>query len=248
MIGEGVHNIYKERAQKGGDILWHVTIKGRRELAKGIPLHMSLKVFEDKKDMDIEELKRKVKEFSIKTPDPKKLSFKTTIFTSERDGKKYYMLLIEGADKEYGEFYESLKHCGTVYKKFMPHITIDKDLYEQINENGLKSDEIHFDALTIEAGSGNTVFEFKDLEKSENFVQIMKDAAFYTDLRDSAIIALPNNLFKNWLQDNPESKMEIFAKHEDRVRFHFGTEEIAKYAIQHGIDKAYEFLRKNKCN
>ena len=61
MIGEGVHNIYKERAEKGGDILWHVTIKGRKELTEGIPLHMSLKVFEDKKDMDIEELKRKAR-------------------------------------------------------------------------------------------------------------------------------------------------------------------------------------------
>lgn len=248
MIGEGVHNIYKERAAKGGDILWHVSIKGRKELTKGIPLHMSLKVFEDKKEMDVEELKRKVEEFKIRTPDPKKLKFKTTIFTSDRDGKQYFMLLIEGADKSYGDFYESLKHCGTVYKKFMPHITIDKELYEQINNDGLKAEEIHFEPLTIEAGSGNTVFEFSELEKSENFIQIMKEAAFYTDLRDSAIIALPDNMFKNWLEDNQDSKKQILAKHEDRVRFHFGTEEVAKYAIQHGITKAYEFLRKNKCS
>ena len=155
------------------------------------------------------------------------------------------MLLIEGVDKAYGEFYESLKHCGTVYKKFMPHITIDKELYEQINEEGLKPEEILFEPLTIEAGSGNTVFEF---EKSENFIKLMKEAAFYTDLRDSAVISLPDIMFKNWLADNPESKKEIFAKHEERVKFHFGTEEVAKYAIQNGITKAYEFLRKNKCN
>src|ERR1039457_3517737 len=121
-LGEGVHDIYKERAAKGGDVLWHVTIKGQKELTVGIPLHMSSKVFEDNKDMDLKEIKAKVKEFHIHTPDPKKLKFKTTIFTSERDGKKYYMLIIAGADEEYKEFYENMKHCGTVYDKFMSHI------------------------------------------------------------------------------------------------------------------------------
>jgi hypothetical protein len=246
MIGEGVHNIYKERAEKGGDILWHVTIKGRKELTPGIPLHMSLKVFEDKKDMDIAELKCKVKEFDIQTPKPEKLKFETTIFTSDRDGKKYYMLLIHKVDKAYSDFYDSLKHCGTVYKKFMPHITIDKELYEAINKDGLKPEEIEFGDLSIESGAGNTVHEF---EKHENIdVKILKEAAFYTDIRDSMIIALSDDTFKNWLQDNPEYKGVILAKHEERVRFHFGTSEVAKYAIEHGIDAAYEFLRKNKCS
>lgn len=241
MIGEGVHKVYQERASKGGDILWHVTIKGRKELMEGIPLHMSLKVFEDKKEMNLQELKDKVKEFDIQTPNPDKLKFKTTIFTSERDGKKYYMLLIDGADKSYEKFYDSLKHCGTVYKKFMPHITIDKDLYEQINEEGLKPEEVKFQELTIEAGAGNTVYEF---EKSEHFIQIMKDAAFYTDLRNSSVIALPDGVFHNWLQDNPEVKKELLIKHEDRVKFHFGNDEIAQYAIKNGIAKTYELLRK----
>jgi hypothetical protein len=241
MIGEGVHNKYKETAKNGGDILWHVTIRGRKELMPGIPLHMSLKVFEDKKEMDIEELKRKVKEFDIKTPNPKELKFRTTIFTSERDGLKYYMLLIDGSDKSYGEFYESLKHCGTVYKKFMPHITIDKDLYDSINRDGLKPEEIKFDDLTIEAGAGNTVHEF---EKSEDFVQILKEVAFYTSLRDSLVISLPDDAFSNWIQDNPNARKEIMAKHEERVRFHFGDQEIAQYALENGIAKAYELLRK----
>src|SRR5271165_2042837 len=143
-LGEGVHDIYKERAAKGGDVLWHCVIKGQKELAPGIPLHMSLKVFEDKKDMDVEDIKNRVRTMGIKNPDPSKLSFKTTIFTSERDGKQYYMLLITGEDKQYGEFYESLKHCGTVYKKFLPHITIDKDLYEKINKEGIKADDVWF--------------------------------------------------------------------------------------------------------
>jgi hypothetical protein len=169
-LGEGVNDGYKERASKGGDILWHVTIKGQKELSPGIPLHMSLKVFEDKKQMDLDEIKQKVKELGIKTPDPTDLTFKTTIFTSERDGKKYYMLLVGGTDKAYSHFYESFKHTGTVYKKFMPHITIDKGLYDKINKEGIKPDEVIFRDLTAEYGAGNTIHSFdeKELEKSES--------------------------------------------------------------------------------
>jgi hypothetical protein len=243
MIGEGVHKVYEERATKGGDILWHVTIKGRTELLPGIPLHMSLKVFEDKKDMDMDELKRKVSEFKIKTPEPEKLKFKTTIFTSDRDGKKYYMLLIAGTDKAYEEFYDSLKHCGTVYKKFMPHITIDKELYDRINEEGLEPREISFDDLTIEAGAGNTVHDFAKYENLS--VEVMRENAHYVRaLFGSAVVSLPDEVFRNWLQDNPNLKREILKKHEERIRLHFGTQEIAKYAEEHGVNKTYEFLRK----
>ena len=170
-IGEGVHDVYKERARAGGDVLWYVKIKDQKWLSDGIPLHMSLKVFEDKKDMNVDEIKQKVKEFNIQSPDPKALKYKTTVFTSKRDGKQYYMLMIEGTDKSYEDFYESLKHCGTVYDKFMPHVTIDKGLYDKINEEGLKPEEVKFSTLSIEHGAGNTVHRFQksevdDLQKS----------------------------------------------------------------------------------
>jgi hypothetical protein len=168
-IGEGVHDGYKQRAAAGGDVLWHVTIKGQNELAPGIPLHMSLKVFDDNKDMDVEEIKRKVEQFDIRPPKPEKLDFKTTIFTSKKDGKDYYMLLVTGTDQAYKEFYDNMKHCGTVYDKFMPHITIDKGLYEKINSEGIKPEEVMFGNLCIERGAGNTIHAFnksEDLEKS----------------------------------------------------------------------------------
>ena len=166
-LGEGVHDNYKQRASKGGDVLWHVTIKGQKELAPGIPLHMSLKVFEDKKDMDLDEIKEKIKKIDVQTPNPRDLTFKTTIFTSERDGKKYYMLLVNGTDKAYSDFYEDFKHTGTVYKKFMPHITLDKGLYDKINKEGLKPEEICFGELSVEHGTGNTIFSFKKSEECE---------------------------------------------------------------------------------
>lgn len=243
-VGEGVHDIYKERARKGGDILWHVTIKGQKELTPGIRLHMSLKVFEDHKDMDMDEVKERVKKFDIQTPDPKKLKFKTTIFTSERDGKKYYMLKMEGTDKAYEEFYNSLKHCGTVYKEFMPHITIDKGLYEKIEEEGLKPEEVEFEKLTIERGAGNTVHMFK----GEMPLDAVREAiARDLDLNKRHVKAyrLPDEFLSNYLKDNPDLKKSAEEVHKKRIAYHFGdNRELSAIAWEKGIVQAY--LHKGK--
>ena len=242
-VGEGVHSIYKERAQQGGDVLWHVKIKGQSELMEGVPLHMSLKVFNDKKEMNLDEIKEKVKKFDIKTPDPKKLTFKTTIFTSERDGKKYYMLMIEGADKVYEDFYNSLKHCGTVYNKFMTHITIDKGLYDKINEDGLKPEEVEFQDLSIEAGAGNTIYEFK---KSLDF-GIMKETILLnlelSSLHFTATM-LKAETFSNYLEDHPGLRQQIERQYSDRIAYHFNDKKLKDFAWKNGIDAAYALRNK----
>jgi len=238
-IGEGVHDIYKERASKGGDVLWHVTIKGQDELAPGIPLHMSLKVFPDKKEMDIDDLKKKVEMFGIQPPKPEKLTFETTIFTSERDGKKYYMLLVHGTDKECKEFYESLRHVGTTYKKFTPHVTIDKGLYDKINEEGLKPSEVMFGNLCIEAGAGNTVHAFN---KSEKLSIVRETIRLNTDLREHSKINMLNDEFLiNYLQDNPSLEREVMKKHEERLKAHFGNDhKLIQIAWEKGLAEAYK--------
>jgi hypothetical protein len=245
--GEGVHATYRERARKGGDVLWHVTIKGQKELSEGIPLHMSLKVFENKHEMDVEEIKEKVKEFNIQTPNPENLKFETTIFTSERDGNKYYMLTIHGTDKAYEDFYDSLKHCGTVYKAFMPHVTIDKDLYDKINKDGLTPDEVKFEHLTIEYGAGNTIYEFHSMNKSMDFPSMKETILLNYDLNvnHGRAVLLTSSFFKNYLDDNVGLAEEILLKHEDRVRHHFhGDQKSIDFALENGIKQTYEWLRK----
>lgn len=238
-IGEGVHDIYKERASQGGDILWHVSIKGQNELAPGIPLHMSLKVFADKKEMNLDEIKQKVEIFDIKPPKPEKLTFKTTVFTSERDGLQYYMLLINGTDKTYSEFYEDFKHCGTVYKKFMPHVTIDKGLYDKINDEGLKPEEVMFGNLCIEAGTGNTIYSFN---KSEKFNIIRETVWLNSDLRQYfKATRLSDEFLSLYLQDNPSLEKEVMKKHEDRIKAHFGNDQkLIHVAWEKGIEEAYK--------
>lgn len=238
-IGEGVHDSYKERASKGGDILWHVTIKGQNELAPGIPLHMSLKVFADKNEMNMDEIKHKVEVFDIRPPKPEKLTFKTTIFTSEIDGKQHYMLMVHGTDKAYADFYEDFKHCGTVYKKFMPHITIDKGLYDKINEEGLKPEELVFTNLTIEAGAGNTIYAFN---KSEQLNAIREAVMLNGDFEKYSKIKMMNDsILVKYLQDNPGLEGEVLSKHGERIKAHFGDDlRLIQIAWNKGIKEAYK--------
>lgn len=162
--GEGVHQSYKEEARNGCDLLFRVKIKGRSMLTESIPLHMSIKIFKNPSEYNMEELEAYIKEHNVHKPDPKDLEFEPIIFTSERTGLDFYMLKVTGTSAEYKKLYDEYDDVGNVYKKFFTHVTIDKDLYDDIKANGLKPEDIEFSNLIMEHGAGNTV---RDFEKSE---------------------------------------------------------------------------------
>ena len=172
--GVGVHQSYKDEAAKGCDVLFHVSIKGRHMLVDDIPLHMSIKIFKSMDEFDMDELKAYVKEHDISSPDPQCMIFKPIIFTSEHTGLKYYMLKIEGLPKKYEELYNKYNKVGNVYKQFMTHVTIDKEIYDDIKENGITCDDINFSHLVLEKGAGNT---YHDFGKSEDLEKGLKHAA-----------------------------------------------------------------------
>jgi hypothetical protein len=172
--GVGVHSDYKEQAKKGCDVLFCVKIRGREKLVDEIPLHMSLKIFDNPEEFDLDELKEYVREHDICSPDPKDLKFTPIIFTAEKSKLDYYMLKIEGLPQKYEDLYNHYKHVGNVYKNFMTHVTIDKKLYEDLKENTLKPEEIEFGPLTLEHGTGNTIHTF---EKSEKMTKGVKHIA-----------------------------------------------------------------------
>lgn len=157
---KGIHSSYKQEAKKGCDLLFRVTIKGRKKLVDDIPLHMSLKIFKSRDEVRFDDLFNYVKEHNIDTPSTQGLTFKPIIFTSESTKLQYYMLIIEGLDPKYKSLYNHYKNVGNVYKKFMTHVTIDKALYDDIKANGLKPDEIEFGPLMLEHGANNAVHTF----------------------------------------------------------------------------------------
>ena len=153
--GVGVHQSYKDEAAKGCDVLFHVSIKGRHMLVDDIPLHMSIKIFKSMDEFDMDELKAYVKEHDISSPDPQCMIFKPIIFKSEHTGLEYYMLKIQGMPPKYKALYDKYDKVGNVYKQFMTHVTIDKEIYDDIKENGITADDIEFSHLVLEKGAGN---------------------------------------------------------------------------------------------
>ncbi len=163
---EKIQEDYKDKARTHVDILFRVKIKGREKLSEEIPLHMSLKIFEGMEDFTIKEVEEAVEKFGIVSPDPKKLTFKPIIFNTKEN--VYYMLKLEGIDDSYEKFYESFGKRGTVYEKFMAHITINEAMYNRFKENELKPEDVEFGPLIVEEGANNCVHTFDDtIEKSE---------------------------------------------------------------------------------
>jgi 2'-5' RNA ligase len=164
---EKIHEDYKKKARNNVDILFRVKIKGREKLDAEIPLHMSLKIFEDMEDFTIKEVEKAVEKFGIVSPDPKEIKFKPIIFHSEDSDIDYFMLRLDGLDDSYKKFYESFGDRGTTYKKFMPHITVDENIYRRVKNQGLKPEDVEFGPLIIEEGANNEVHSFEKSEKLE---------------------------------------------------------------------------------
>jgi hypothetical protein len=161
-IGEGVSDTYSQRARSGSNVMFRAKIKGQDRLTPDIPLHSSLKVFNNPEDMPTEEVKNVVKNLDIKRPDPSKIHFRTSIFKSPTTGEDYYMLHMHGTDPSYEKLNDHFKGRGITHDKFMSHITIDKNLYNRINDEGLKPHEVEFSPLMIEHGADNPVHIFED--------------------------------------------------------------------------------------
>lgn len=137
-------------------------------LTDRIPLHMSIKIFKSPSEYDIKELAQCIKDLGVRKPDPKELKFEPIIFTSEKTGLEFFMLKIGNVDPSYEKLYNEYNDVGNVYKKFFTHVTIDKDLYDDVKKNGLKPEDVEFSNLIMEHGANNTVKDFgksEDLEK-----------------------------------------------------------------------------------
>lgn len=254
--GVGVHSSYKEQAKKGCDVLFCVKIKGRATLVDDIPLHMSLKIFGSPKEYDFEELKSYVKEHDICSPDPKDLTFKPIIFTAEVSKLDYYMLKIEGLPPKYKALYDHYKHVGNVYKNFMTHVTIDKALYDDLKENGVKPEDIEFGPLTLEHGANNPVHTFEKSEKMSKGIKHVaaalgvvgamagspaakapeaKKQLAPTELASRSPASIPDNKYSSKRMLNTiaevESKKGKYQEHKPVGGMHQGESAIGKYAL-----------------
>lgn len=166
--GTGVHQQYKDTANSSANVMWRAKVKGRKTLADNIPLHMSLKTFNEPHDMPVDEIKNKAQELGIQRPDPSKLKYEPTIFTSPRTGLTYYMLKLHGTDPNYKQFNDHFKGRGITHDNFMGHITIDKELHDQISKEGIQPHEVEFSPLMIEHGANNPTHILPDSQSHKD--------------------------------------------------------------------------------
>lgn len=165
---KGIQQSYKNIANSSANVMWRAKVKGRDTLTDNIPLHMSLKTFSDPSQVPHEDIAQKVKELNIQRPDPAKIQYDATTHVSPRNGNTYYMLKLHGTDPSYDKFVDHFKGQGITYPNFMGHITIDKDLHDQIKREGIQPHEVEFSPLMIEHGANNPTHMFPDAQSDND--------------------------------------------------------------------------------
>lgn len=166
--GKGVPASYKKIANSSVNVMWRAKVKGHKVLDGNIPLHTTLKTFDKPDEAPLDEVKQKVAELGIERPDPSGLKFEAVTHVSPRTGQTYYMLKMHGTHPAYDAFHEHFKGRGITYEKFMPHITINKEIYDQIKKEGIQPHEVEFSPLLVEHGADNATHIFPDSQSHKD--------------------------------------------------------------------------------
>lgn len=145
-LSKAMDSQYVKDAHGGHTLLVPVTVAGQKELAPGIPHHITVKMFRKPGEpLDPEKMKRieaDLDRFKLTTPHPSQLRFEPDSFVSPRSGKTYYALKVHGMPKEYSEVYNHFKDIGVTFPEYLPHITIDKGMYDKIQSGELPLDRL----------------------------------------------------------------------------------------------------------
>ncbi len=150
---------YKSIATSASNLMFPVSLYKQDTLDGNIPLHMTVKTFHPTDHIDITNLKSQVKAFDIKTPDPTSLHFKP--FLLSKSGTTYYLIKVTGLSNNLEALYNEYRDIGYTYDHFIPHFTVDKNMYDKVSLQGIVSSDIVFDPLVLAKGA-QIVYEFSD--------------------------------------------------------------------------------------
>lgn len=130
---------YLKEAGAGFTVLVPVTVNGMKDLAPGVPHHITVKMFRKPGENLTSEFTSKIhdqlKQAHLPQPDPSKMQFAPHVLTSPRTGKTYYSLKVTGMPKEYYDLYDKFKEVGVTYPSYQPHITVDKETYDRLTSD-----------------------------------------------------------------------------------------------------------------
>ena len=259
--------IYKKTAIEGMDLMFMVRIKGmstRHDI--GLPYHVTIMLFDEKKDKP-EDAHKIASRLYLNPPNAKetRIEFGTM---QGRSGYTIYNINLMGPEADNIEkLYNEFSDMGFDNDyKFQAHISVDKKTFDEMQKyDGKTAFEAGIEFFPAELRMGKKIvasykptkpiewgseYPAEDkLHASENLdVASFKDTLLMSiELHKDHLkaIGLNEEVFKNYLIDNPELKKDLLTKHEERTQHHFGNNlELLTFALKNGIRKTYELLRK----
>jgi hypothetical protein len=252
---------YEKLAREGMDLMYPARIKGRSSRPDiKVIYHMTIMLFDTEKDT-AEEAHSIASRLTMHPPDPRKITIQTSTMQGRTGYTIYNINLIGPSLKNAKELRDEFSHMGFHNNyRFIPHITVDKDTWDQLHkENGKTAFEAGIEFLPAELRQGDKIVATYSargphehgseghLGKSEEFFYLVRETiSLNPDLNKySPAVVLSDELLIRYMQDRPTLESEVLQKHEDRLRHHFGeNKEIKDFARTHTIREAYALYRK----
>jgi 8-oxo-dGTP pyrophosphatase MutT (NUDIX family)/GNAT superfamily N-acetyltransferase len=157
---------YQHKATSHVNVMWPVKIRGQSELMPKVQYHITLKTFIPK-DVDSTKLKNELDKMPKPKIDPSKLKLEPAIIQS-RDGKSTYHILKlnnfnESTNNAYKDIYEKFRGQGVTYDSLMPHITVSKEIHDEVKKLGLQPHHLNLEISPLSIWQGeNHIHTFDD--------------------------------------------------------------------------------------
>lgn len=198
-------------------LMFPVSINGKNkdEEGSGVDYHTTLKVIGSKPAHSHEQIQDVVNRYNLEPP--KDVEIEPHILNSHKG--PVHTLRIKNASKSWAHAHHDLSEENpSMYKQFVPHITVSKELHDKVKEENLTAKDIglKFHPLQYRVGA-DTVKEFTPIPKAtESFTKPTKLAASEVAMSDSKIKSLVETLKKNGHADLAEEiEREILVKGQD---------------------------------
>ena len=155
---------YAKRASQSLTLLYPVLIGGEKYRNNGIIHHISIKPFGPSEEFHPdakEQLISEIDKYGFNQPlDAKKLRFiphKLPAF----GGGSHHVLLVSGLPPQYHKFQRDMDHIGHKIDRYLPHVSVDKEMWERLNAKGsdLSASDVGFKAFPAELKDGNQVLK-----------------------------------------------------------------------------------------
>lgn len=155
---------YAQKAAQTLTFLYPVSIGGKTKRKDGVIHHISIKSFGPSSEYHpdaLDHISENIDKYGFNRPvDTSKLRFiphKLPAF----GGGTHHVLLVSGLPTQYNKFRKDMDHVGIKIDRYLPHISIDKDTWQNLSTKGsdLSAQDIGLQVYPPELRNGNQVIK-----------------------------------------------------------------------------------------